>query len=584
MSTIPAAILTFRIGGAELSGAIRPALDQIKNEAKAASQQIAEQWRVMAAQIRASTATEAGGTKEIVAQRQQLIGVLNSQISAHANLANMTKSELANYKAITLELERQTSFLKGTGGLTAGTGAFIGQLGGLGGNLISQLVGRLGANLFGVAGGSQLGFAAGGAATSLFSGVEGSTVAIGGLVAGLTALGVAAGTVTINLAKQNEQFEITAEQTGLSSKQVQVFTQLSKEMGLEMNGLVTTVDRFQAAMGEYVRKTAEGMNTETLRTVDGLKRLGIQMTDTSGKLRPGIDILEDLSDALQKIPDASTRSAVTLDILGVRGRELAPYLLSAKGSLRDLVEEMQRTGPIIDSEMSVKLDRAKTAWDFLTREMADAALKTKELIASGFLSLFPNQFQTRDRTIGQFLTPPNLVGLGAAGGVSILDQNAKLLQQAEVISKGGQQQFDLEQKRKELAEAIKQDNGAQAVALAEQVKSLEKIIAQEKERAEIHKKEYEELTSKLTRGAPNAYSQLAGGVPKDVFPLYAPTRTPLPPQTLDQVLNNILGLNAPPNFGIPTFPGGGSPLAGLGLPGIGSLIPDKAMKDQAFLS
>ena len=70
MSSVPGPIISFRINSPELSGAIRPALDQIKREARNTSQQIADDWKRMAAQIRASVTTEASGTKEIAAQRQ----------------------------------------------------------------------------------------------------------------------------------------------------------------------------------------------------------------------------------------------------------------------------------------------------------------------------------------------------------------------------------------------------------------------------------------------------------------------------------------------------------------------------------
>jgi hypothetical protein len=111
VSSVPGPIISFRVG-TEFSGAIRPVLDQIKTEAKAASQQIADDWKRMAAQIRASVTTEASGTKEIAAQRQQLVSILDKEISGLRTRNELTTKELASLKAQTLERERQLDALK----------------------------------------------------------------------------------------------------------------------------------------------------------------------------------------------------------------------------------------------------------------------------------------------------------------------------------------------------------------------------------------------------------------------------------------------------------------------------------------
>ena len=381
MSSVPGPIISFRIGP-EFSGAIRPALDQIKREAQATTQQIADDWKRMAAQIRASVATESGGVKEITASRKELIGILRTQLSLQGDLSNASNRQLANYKAMTLELERQKSFLKGTGGLTDGTSAVVTQaLLGVS-RVLDSLVNRYFGGAAGaafrtvrdvgyyssIAGGGVSGAAGTGAASGLsaaFGGIVESSgpalLAIAGITTALGGLAAASAAVTIDLAKQNEHFEILAQQTGLSSQQIQVFNQLAKEMDLDVNGLVSSVDRFQFALVEYQRKGAEGANVETERTIDALKRMGIEVESKPGQLRPAVDILGDLSETLRAIPDPGKRAQEALDVLGIRGKELAPYLLSAKGSLRHLLDQIQKTGPLLTREWVMYLKRPRVA-------------------------------------------------------------------------------------------------------------------------------------------------------------------------------------------------------------------------------
>jgi len=153
-------------------------MQQIRTQSQQTGQAVAEDWKRYAAQIRASVAQGTLPEKEVVAQRQNLVTLLKLEIDLLDKRNTITKSQLSDLKAMTLELERQASFLKGTGGLTAGTSAFLGQAGGIGQNLVSQLVGRLGANLFGVAGGSQLGSIAGsGALGGLLGELSPATIA-----------------------------------------------------------------------------------------------------------------------------------------------------------------------------------------------------------------------------------------------------------------------------------------------------------------------------------------------------------------------------------------------------------------------
>src|SRR5580700_10667315 len=123
MSSIPGPIISFRVSS-DISGAIRPALDQIKREAKTASTQIADDWRRMAAQLRATVAQGALPEKEILASRKEIVSILDKEITGLRTRNELTKGQLSNLKAATLELERQSSLVKGGSGLTAGTLSF----------------------------------------------------------------------------------------------------------------------------------------------------------------------------------------------------------------------------------------------------------------------------------------------------------------------------------------------------------------------------------------------------------------------------------------------------------------------------
>ncbi|MGA8224180.1 MAG: hypothetical protein WB780_21215 [Candidatus Acidiferrales bacterium] len=582
MGSIPGPVIKFRIDGPALSGAVKPAMDQVRAQAKSASDAVAEDWRVAAAKIRASMVTGISDNKEILSSRQQLVSVLNSEIEGLRVRDQLTKSQLSNLKAMTLEIERQASHLKGTGGLTSGTASALNQvslqttlgferildslvnryLGGAAGaaTRLARDVTYYGAQAGAVSG---TGVAGGIGATfeSLAEKVSPATIALTGMLGTLTAIAAIGGSVTISLAKQNEEFENLANVTGLSSRQVQIFTELAKEQGLEVNGIVTSIARFQAELGEYVRK-GEGANAETIRFVAAAKQLGIAVTDSEGHLRPVTELLIDLSDALKAIPPGSEQSAAGLDLLGIRGRALLPLLLSNKGALRDLIDEVSRSGPIIDEQMSAKLDTAKTAWDRISRSISTAALNTRELIASGFLSLFETpgvpQFNEQQGALINQALKLGSVPLRAGEGVFVgtAADNQALLRQAQSVAGNTPLQAELEAKRKELNAAIKDNQGAQALELAKQVHSLEEAVKNERTRTEEAKKlaeqvlKYREhLTNVITLGDKHVEQMKAlrqtptgstGGV-------YGPFNAPIsgPPEVATGDPGNILNFLGP---------------------------------------
>src|SRR5580704_12318192 len=318
MGTIPGPIIQFRFSQPEIDAAVRPAFQQIRQQSQTVSNQIADDWKRMAAQIRASMAQGAMSTAQEAEARKNIVSVLDRQITGYRQLYELSKQELTNLKAMTLERERQASFLKGTGGLTAGTQAFLSQLSGTGGNLVSQLVGRLGANLFGVSGGSQLGSVAGVSASNIFAGIAASagpaTLAVGGLTAGIVATSAILGGATKSMLDYAQSVQNVSAATGLTYSETQKFRELAKITGVDADGLTQSFGRLQSELGKYIvsGKDSEGATQNFVRVLD---KFNISVTDSSGKLRPIGQIMNDFAVSLGQIPDAETRTAIGMDAM-----------------------------------------------------------------------------------------------------------------------------------------------------------------------------------------------------------------------------------------------------------------------------
>src|ERR1700723_2166134 len=130
MGTLPGPIISFRFSAEDVSSAVAPAFQQVRQQSQSISNAIAEDWRRMAAQIRASIAQGASGEKEILASRTQLLSILDRQIAGYNKLNELSARELTSLKAVTLERERQADAIRRgvSVGVTGGTSSALGQV------------------------------------------------------------------------------------------------------------------------------------------------------------------------------------------------------------------------------------------------------------------------------------------------------------------------------------------------------------------------------------------------------------------------------------------------------------------------
>jgi hypothetical protein len=529
MGTIPGPIISFRFSGAEIQGAVQPAFQQIRQQAQTVSNQIADDWKRMAAQIRASVAQGIAGDKEIVAQRTQLLGILDRQITGYNRLNELSTKELSNLKAMTLERERQANAIKtGTVGVTAGTNAALGQASqqailGIG-RVLDSLVNRY----FGGAAGAAFrtardvqyysAQAGGGTGTGILGGltseIPGGVLAVGGLTVGLTALAAAALAVTHNMAETAHSINSVAAETGLNTTQVQEYNELAKEMNLDASSLVNAFARLDSQLGKYLL-TGKSADESTQQFVKVAKILGVSLEDSAKNIRPINDIIGDFGDKLQTIPNAGIRAEIATDAFGIRAKVLAEAmnLAAAEGkSLRDVLTTIGGSDVIIPEGQVQDLDRARGKWEELSRAVRGYVTDVKEGIAGGVLGAadFFSDVAHLPATIGSRLNSLHYFGFatsgagaaatGASGAQNILASvnaqratNDLLVKRAELIKAGGQSEYELLQAEKNYAEAVKTSSGADAVKYANQIASLKAVVDLEKQQAEWHKRYTEQL-------------------------------------------------------------------------------------------
>jgi len=100
---------------------------------------------------------------------------------------------------------------------------------------------------------------------------------------------------------------------------------------------------------------------------DAFREIGVAWADSSGKLRGNEEILMDMADRFQAMPDGTKKTALAMDIFGKSGTKLITTLNEGSAGIKKLMAEAKRLG-IVLSEKDVlaaelfndEMQRAKT--------------------------------------------------------------------------------------------------------------------------------------------------------------------------------------------------------------------------------
>lgn len=172
-----------------------------------------------------------------------------------------------------------------------------------------------------------------------------ATLATGGIaqVAGLAAVvGAAAVTMANNTAAAANEVGKLSVSSGLGAKSLQ-------ELGYAFNVNGVSSQEFSQGMKGLATKVNEAAhgNQEAQAT---FKALGVEVRDSSGKIRPMEEILYDVAEAFKKMPDGAQKSALAVKLMEDAGLKLLPVLTQGADSIKRFADEAKNIGVIFTLE------------------------------------------------------------------------------------------------------------------------------------------------------------------------------------------------------------------------------------------
>ena len=120
-------------------------------------------------------------------------------------------------------------------------------------------------------------------------------------------------------------------------------------------------------------------------------RLGISVQDASGKIKSGDQILAEVADKFQTLPNGVQKSAIAMELFGRSGAKLIPLLNGGAEGLEELRKEAEALGLVISTDMAAqsevfndnltRLGKATTgAGNSIANDMLPSLVEVSELL------------------------------------------------------------------------------------------------------------------------------------------------------------------------------------------------------------
>lgn len=177
-----------------------------------------------------------------------------------------------------------------------------------------------------------------------------------------TAAGVAALTkvveelhdITKKAAADVDEILTESMTTGLSTRTIQQLKYAENLIDVSYSTITGTLTKLTQNM-DKARDGNEAMAAS-------FASLGVAIQDgTTGQLRDVESVFYEVIDALGQIENPTERDAAAMELLGKSAQELNPLILQGSGVLKDLAEQAEATGYVLDESMLQKLGEVDDA-------------------------------------------------------------------------------------------------------------------------------------------------------------------------------------------------------------------------------
>ena len=169
---------------------------------------------------------------------------------------------------------------------------------------------------------------------------------VGGIVAkfGLALVAATAGLAAIVLRSAGyiDRLGKVSTVTGVATDTLQKFGFAAEQAGITSDNAALALRRFSRRLGEAQKNTGE--------LLPALRRLGIDTKDSEGNFKSAEQVLFEFADGIANVDDASAKLALAFKAFDSEGAELVGTLNKGSAGLKEMFDEAQALGFVLDRE------------------------------------------------------------------------------------------------------------------------------------------------------------------------------------------------------------------------------------------
>lgn len=135
----------------------------------------------------------------------------------------------------------------------------------------------------------------------------------------------------------------SAQKIGIPVEELSSLAHAADLSGISFEQLEKGVVKLSKTMVEAAAKP-------TSEAALAFKALGVEVQDSSGKLKPTSTLLSDIAEAFGNAKDGAAKTAIAVAIFGRAGADLIPLLNSGKTGLQEMKDEALKLGIVIDTK------------------------------------------------------------------------------------------------------------------------------------------------------------------------------------------------------------------------------------------
>jgi len=190
------------------------------------------------------------------------------------------------------------------------------------------------------------------------------STAAAGVVTGLAGM-------AYNAVTASDDLNTLAKQSGLATDEIQKFQYAADIVDVSTDDIVTSLKK--------MKKNMDSTSSDVQETWDAL---GVSVRDSNGEFRDSTDVFYEVLDALSKVENETQRDVYAMALFGKNADSLAGIIDDGGSALRELGDEAERLGIVLDqstldnlNEINDKIDTIKNTAKGLLAETGAKAME-----------------------------------------------------------------------------------------------------------------------------------------------------------------------------------------------------------------